>query len=147
MAKTEEWGKPVERRGVSLSPQSCLFGVFSVIVCFTRCPPPHRQRLTTVLVLATLISAFGSSFQYGYNVAVINSPSPVTEAKRARFYTLRYRGRHHFQCMTTCPSLRCPALFSSCSISITPPTWSGMTNRWRTTSSLCCGLSRCPCIH
>lgn len=30
-----------------------------------------------MLVLATLISAFGSSFQYGYNVAAINSPSEV----------------------------------------------------------------------
>ncbi|KAA8591165.1 hypothetical protein FQN60_002108 [Etheostoma spectabile] len=48
MAENEEWGKPAVRRG----------------------------RLTVVLVLATLISAFGSSFQYGYNVAVINSPSP-----------------------------------------------------------------------
>lgn len=36
-----------------------------------------QQRLTVVLALATLISAFGSSFQYGYNVAVINSPAPV----------------------------------------------------------------------
>lgn len=41
--------------------------------------PP--QRLTAVLALATLISAFGSSFQYGYNVAVINSPAPVTMEK------------------------------------------------------------------
>lgn len=37
------------------------------------------QRLTPVLALATLISAFGSSFQYGYNVAVVNSPSSVTQ--------------------------------------------------------------------
>ncbi|XP_075898627.1 solute carrier family 2, facilitated glucose transporter member 5 isoform X1 [Nelusetta ayraudi] len=47
MEKTDDWLKPVERRG----------------------------RLTVVLALATLISAFGSSFQYGYNVAVVNSPS------------------------------------------------------------------------
>ena len=40
-------------------------------------PDIHWQRLTAVLVLATLISAFGSSFQYGYNVAVVNSPSLV----------------------------------------------------------------------
>lgn len=30
-----------------------------------------------MLALATLIAAFGSSFQYGYNVAAINSPSGV----------------------------------------------------------------------
>ncbi|MBN3315096.1 GTR5 protein, partial [Atractosteus spatula] len=34
-------------------------------------------KLTPVLALATLISTFGSSFQYGYNVAVVNSPAPV----------------------------------------------------------------------
>ncbi|KAB1268117.1 Solute carrier family 2; facilitated glucose transporter member 5 [Camelus dromedarius] len=34
-------------------------------------------RLTPVLALATLIAAFGSSFQYGYNVAAINSPAEV----------------------------------------------------------------------
>ncbi|CAF93824.1 unnamed protein product, partial [Tetraodon nigroviridis] len=39
-------------------------------------------RLTLVLALATLVSAFGSSFQYGYNVAVINSPAEVTVAER-----------------------------------------------------------------
>uniref|UniRef100_A0A4W3GMH8 Solute carrier family 2, facilitated glucose transporter member 5 n=1 Tax=Callorhinchus milii TaxID=7868 RepID=A0A4W3GMH8_CALMI len=39
--------------------------------CFY-CSP---QGLTVVLVSATLISAFGSSFQYGYNVAVVNPPS------------------------------------------------------------------------
>lgn len=43
-----------------------------------------RQRLTVVLALATLVSAFGSSFQYGYNVAVINSPAPVTMADMCR---------------------------------------------------------------
>ncbi|XP_012646925.1 solute carrier family 2, facilitated glucose transporter member 5 isoform X2 [Microcebus murinus] len=32
-------------------------------------------RLTLVLALATLIAAFGSSFQYGYNVAAVNSPA------------------------------------------------------------------------
>jgi len=33
--------------------------------------------MTLPLALVTLISAFGSSFQYGYNVSVINSPAPV----------------------------------------------------------------------
>lgn len=40
-----------------------------------------EQRLTVVLALAMLVSTFGSSFQYGYNVAVINSPAQVTVAK------------------------------------------------------------------
>ncbi|XP_078281213.1 solute carrier family 2, facilitated glucose transporter member 5 [Rhinoraja longicauda] len=35
----------------------------------------RKGHLTVVLALATLVSVFGSSFQYGYNVAVINSPS------------------------------------------------------------------------
>ncbi|XP_015421398.1 PREDICTED: solute carrier family 2, facilitated glucose transporter member 5 isoform X1 [Myotis davidii] len=46
-------------------------------------------RLTPVLVLATLISAFGSSFQYGYNVAAINSPSELMKA----FYNETYYDR------------------------------------------------------
>lgn len=45
-------------------------------------PDSPQQRLTVVLALATLVSAFGSSFQYGYNVAVINSPAEVTLAKK-----------------------------------------------------------------
>uniref|UniRef100_A0A6I8SLI7 Solute carrier family 2, facilitated glucose transporter member 5 n=1 Tax=Xenopus tropicalis TaxID=8364 RepID=A0A6I8SLI7_XENTR len=33
-------------------------------------------RLTATLILVTLVATFGSSFQYGYNVASVNSPSP-----------------------------------------------------------------------
>ncbi|KAM7404588.1 hypothetical protein PAMP_011925 [Pampus punctatissimus] len=62
MAENEEWRKPVEKKG----------------------------RLTAVLALATLISAFGSSFQYGYNVAVINSPSPFMQ----QFYNATYLERY-----------------------------------------------------
>uniref|UniRef100_A0A8D3C044 Solute carrier family 2, facilitated glucose transporter member 5 n=1 Tax=Scophthalmus maximus TaxID=52904 RepID=A0A8D3C044_SCOMX len=62
MEVEEEWEKPVERRG----------------------------RLTAVLALATLVSAFGSSFQYGYNVAVINSPSPFMQ----QFYNETYMERN-----------------------------------------------------
>lgn len=47
-------------------------------------PDVPEQRLTAVLALATLVSAFGSSFQYGYNVAVINPPEEVTMAKKGR---------------------------------------------------------------
>uniref|UniRef100_A0A667W9Y1 Solute carrier family 2, facilitated glucose transporter member 5 n=2 Tax=Myripristis murdjan TaxID=586833 RepID=A0A667W9Y1_9TELE len=50
----------------------------------------RRGRLTAVLALATLISAFGSSFQYGYNVAVINSPAPLMQ----QFYNATYLERY-----------------------------------------------------
>ncbi|XP_010999097.1 solute carrier family 2, facilitated glucose transporter member 5 isoform X1 [Camelus dromedarius] len=46
-------------------------------------------RLTPVLALATLIAAFGSSFQYGYNVAAINSPAELMKA----FYNETYYDR------------------------------------------------------
>lgn len=46
---------------------------FKVVVCFLS--PP--QKMTLVLAVVALVSAFGSSFQYGYNVSVINSPDPV----------------------------------------------------------------------
>ncbi|XP_054634538.1 solute carrier family 2, facilitated glucose transporter member 5-like isoform X2 [Dunckerocampus dactyliophorus] len=62
MADSEEWGNPAERRG----------------------------RLTAVLALATLISAFGSSFQYGYNVAVINSPAQFMQ----HFYNVTFLERY-----------------------------------------------------
>uniref|UniRef100_A0A3B4ZH32 Solute carrier family 2, facilitated glucose transporter member 5 n=1 Tax=Stegastes partitus TaxID=144197 RepID=A0A3B4ZH32_9TELE len=48
-------------------------------------------KLTVVLALATLISAFGSSFQYGYNVAVINSPSLFMQ----QFYNATYMERYN----------------------------------------------------
>ncbi|KAM6174146.1 solute carrier family 2, facilitated glucose transporter member 5 [Erethizon dorsatum] len=38
-------------------------------------PQKKKGGLTLVLALATLIAAFGSSFQYGYNVSAVNSPS------------------------------------------------------------------------
>lgn len=46
-------------------------------------------KLTLVLALATLIAAFGSSFQYGYNVAAINSPSELMR----EFYNETYYDR------------------------------------------------------
>ncbi|MEQ2296213.1 Solute carrier 2, facilitated glucose transporter member 5 [Ameca splendens] len=51
----------------------------------------HRGRLTAVLALATLISAFGSSFQYGYNVAAVNSPAPFMQQFYNKTYTDRYK--------------------------------------------------------
>lgn len=53
-------------------------------------PEERRGNLTLVLALATLISTFGSSFQYGYNVAVINSPTPYMKA----FYNETYQERY-----------------------------------------------------
>uniref|UniRef100_A0A8C3C1P8 Solute carrier family 2, facilitated glucose transporter member 5 n=1 Tax=Cairina moschata TaxID=8855 RepID=A0A8C3C1P8_CAIMO len=47
-------------------------------------------KMTLTLALVTLISAFGSSFQYGYNVSVINSPAPYMQD----FYNQTYTDRH-----------------------------------------------------
>lgn len=49
-----------------------------------------KGRLTSVLALATFISTFGSSFQYGYNVAVINSPSKHMMNFTSSAYFRRY---------------------------------------------------------
>ncbi|XP_066059062.1 solute carrier family 2, facilitated glucose transporter member 5-like isoform X2 [Chamaea fasciata] len=45
--------------------------------------------MTLLLALVALISAFGSSFQYGYNVSVINSPAPYMQD----FYNKTYLDR------------------------------------------------------
>uniref|UniRef100_A0A3Q3WAN1 Solute carrier family 2, facilitated glucose transporter member 5 n=1 Tax=Mola mola TaxID=94237 RepID=A0A3Q3WAN1_MOLML len=89
MSKTEEWGKPAERRGVSCTPGVTFTLTFPCL--FSDASPDFLlQRLTTVLALTTLISAFGSSFQYGYNVAVINSPSPFMQ----QFYNTTHLERY-----------------------------------------------------
>nr|XP_033778352.1 solute carrier family 2, facilitated glucose transporter member 5 isoform X1 [Geotrypetes seraphini] len=49
----------------------------------------QKGKLTLMLVLVTLISTFGSSFQYGYNVASINSPTPFMK----EFYNQTYSSR------------------------------------------------------
>uniref|UniRef100_A0A7M4E432 Solute carrier family 2, facilitated glucose transporter member 5 n=1 Tax=Crocodylus porosus TaxID=8502 RepID=A0A7M4E432_CROPO len=46
------------------------------------------QKLTILLTLVTLVSTFGSSFQYGYNVSVINSPF------MQNFYNQTYMDRY-----------------------------------------------------
>ncbi|KAK2521674.1 hypothetical protein Q9233_010918 [Columba guinea] len=46
--------------------------------------------MTLLLALVALISAFGSSFQYGYNVSVINSPAPFMQ----EFYNRTYLDRN-----------------------------------------------------
>uniref|UniRef100_A0A8B9P891 Solute carrier family 2, facilitated glucose transporter member 5 n=1 Tax=Apteryx owenii TaxID=8824 RepID=A0A8B9P891_APTOW len=48
------------------------------------------QKMSLLLAMVTLISAFGSSFQYGYNVSVINSPAPYMQA----FYNQTYLDRN-----------------------------------------------------
>ncbi|XP_062049833.1 solute carrier family 2, facilitated glucose transporter member 7 [Lepus europaeus] len=47
-------------------------------------------RLQPSLALATLSAAFGSAFQYGYNVAVVNTPHQVLKS----FYNETYFERH-----------------------------------------------------
>nr|XP_041576302.1 solute carrier family 2, facilitated glucose transporter member 5 isoform X2 [Taeniopygia guttata] len=48
-----------------------------------------KGKMTLPLALVALISAFGSSFQYGYNVSVINSPAPYVQG----FYNRTYLDR------------------------------------------------------
>ncbi|XP_018413019.1 PREDICTED: solute carrier family 2, facilitated glucose transporter member 5 [Nanorana parkeri] len=54
-------------------------------------PVERKGRLTVTLVLVTLVASIGSSFQYGYNVASINSPSPFMKT----FYNETYLSRYH----------------------------------------------------
>ncbi|XP_075046862.1 solute carrier family 2, facilitated glucose transporter member 5 [Mixophyes fleayi] len=53
-------------------------------------PAERKGRLTTTLVLVTLVSTIGSSFQYGYNVASINSPTTFMKTFYNETYTERY---------------------------------------------------------
>ncbi|XP_068096798.1 solute carrier family 2, facilitated glucose transporter member 5 isoform X2 [Hyperolius riggenbachi] len=53
-------------------------------------PVERKGRLTVTLVLVTLVAAFGSSFQYGYNVASVNSPAPFMQEFYNETYTRRY---------------------------------------------------------
>ncbi|GAB1289271.1 Solute carrier family 2, facilitated glucose transporter member 7 [Apodemus speciosus] len=48
------------------------------------------MRLQSTLVLTTLSAAFGSAFQYGYNISVINTPHKVLKS----FYNDTYFERH-----------------------------------------------------
>ncbi|XP_039697929.1 solute carrier family 2, facilitated glucose transporter member 5 isoform X5 [Pteropus medius] len=75
----------------------CLRVWSTVRFVLTLCGSPAVQtpvlvilhKLTLVLALATLIAAFGSSFQYGYNVAVVNSPAEIMK----EFYNETYYDR------------------------------------------------------
>ncbi|XP_075762742.1 solute carrier family 2, facilitated glucose transporter member 5 isoform X3 [Pelodiscus sinensis] len=48
-----------------------------------------RAKMTLLLACVTLVSAFGSSFQYGYNVSVINNPEVIMK----NFYNQTYFNR------------------------------------------------------
>ncbi|NWQ78113.1 GTR5 protein, partial [Columbina picui] len=54
------------------------------------CNEGPKGKMTLLLALVALISAFGSSFQYGYNVSVINSPAPFMQ----EFYNRTYLNRN-----------------------------------------------------
>ncbi|XP_004679365.1 PREDICTED: solute carrier family 2, facilitated glucose transporter member 7 [Condylura cristata] len=51
---------------------------------------PRGRGFQPTLVLATLSAAFGSAFQYGYNIAVVNTPHKVLKS----FYNETYFERH-----------------------------------------------------
>ncbi|XP_006885970.1 PREDICTED: solute carrier family 2, facilitated glucose transporter member 7 [Elephantulus edwardii] len=48
------------------------------------------KRLQPTLVLATLSAAFGSAFQYGYNISVVNTPHKVLKSFYNETYFERY---------------------------------------------------------
>lgn len=49
----------------------------------------RKGKMTLLLACVTLVSAFGSSFQYGYNVSVINNPEVIMK----NFYNQTYFNR------------------------------------------------------
>ncbi|CAN2388241.1 Solute carrier family 2 (facilitated glucose [Pristimantis euphronides] len=53
-------------------------------------PAERKGRLTVTLLLVTLVSTIGSSFQYGYNVASVNSPAPFMQSFYNETYSERY---------------------------------------------------------
>ncbi|KAM6174147.1 LOW QUALITY PROTEIN: solute carrier family 2, facilitated glucose transporter member 7-like [Erethizon dorsatum] len=74
-------------------------------------PALLSQQLTPTLVLATLSAALGSAFQYGYNIAVVNTPHQVLKS----FYNQTYLERHGAPLDET--ALR---LLWSCTVSMFP---------------------------
>ncbi|XP_003793297.1 solute carrier family 2, facilitated glucose transporter member 7 [Otolemur garnettii] len=73
--------------------------------------PPREGRLQPTLVLATLSAAFGSAFQYGYNIAVVNTPHKVLKS----FYNETYFERH-----ATFMDEQVMLLLWSCTVSMFP---------------------------
>ncbi|XP_069804820.1 solute carrier family 2, facilitated glucose transporter member 5-like isoform X2 [Dendropsophus ebraccatus] len=54
-------------------------------------PMERKGKLTSTLLLVTLVATIGSSFQYGYNVASVNSPAPYMKD----FYNETFRQRYN----------------------------------------------------
>ncbi|XP_056398955.1 solute carrier family 2, facilitated glucose transporter member 5 isoform X2 [Hyla sarda] len=50
----------------------------------------RKGKLTSTLLLVTLVATIGSSFQYGYNVAAVNSPAPFMQSFYNETYLERY---------------------------------------------------------
>uniref|UniRef100_A0A8D0XYM2 Solute carrier family 2, facilitated glucose transporter member 5 n=1 Tax=Sus scrofa TaxID=9823 RepID=A0A8D0XYM2_PIG len=74
-------------------------------------PPPREGRLQPTLVLATLSAAFGSAFEYGYNIAVVNTPHKVLKS----FYNETFFERHG-----TFMDEKVMLLLWSCTVSVFP---------------------------
>lgn len=56
------------------------------------CCPLPSQDWSCSLITASLVGAFGSSFLYGYNLSVVNAPTPVSVlAESTRQRALRPR--------------------------------------------------------
>ncbi|KAJ7398768.1 Solute carrier family 2, facilitated glucose transporter member 5 [Pitangus sulphuratus] len=68
---------------------SVLVVLHSTINQALDCSEHSHKKMTILLALVALISGFGSSFQYGYNVSVINSPAPYMQD----FYNQTYLER------------------------------------------------------
>ncbi|XP_035163512.3 solute carrier family 2, facilitated glucose transporter member 7 isoform X3 [Callithrix jacchus] len=73
--------------------------------------PSREGRLQLTLLLTTLSSAFGSAFQYGYNIAVVNTPHKVFKT----FYNETYFERH-----ATFMDEKLMLLLWSCTVSMFP---------------------------
>ncbi|KAL8198357.1 UNVERIFIED_CONTAM: hypothetical protein K2H54_006663 [Gekko kuhli] len=58
---------------------------------------PKEPELTKTLTQVTLVSAFGSSFQYGYNLVVLNYPAQLMQ----EFYNQTYRYRNNINMDTS----------------------------------------------
>lgn len=67
------------------------------------CCPLASQDWSCLLLVASFVGAFGSSFLYGYNLSVVNAPTPVS-APRLRDAPGRGRCGHVQTSGATCPA-------------------------------------------
>nr|XP_048271371.1 solute carrier family 2, facilitated glucose transporter member 7 [Myodes glareolus] len=78
----------------------------------TPLPKPHTKgRLRPTLILSTLSASFGSAFQYGYNISVINTPHKIFKS----FYN-----ETHFERYGTYMDETSLLLLWSCTVSMFP---------------------------